>query len=63
MVGESFEFLLFEMPKNAVNYQKSDSPQSENSNSSPKPFLPGHFEKRSPLRHNPLKNPGFSPNF
>ena len=26
MVGENFEFLISEMLKNAVNYQKSDSP-------------------------------------
>ena len=26
MVGENFEFLMSEMPKNAVNYPKSDFP-------------------------------------
>ena len=36
--------------------------QPENSNSSPKPFLPRHFEKRLPLIQNPLENPDFSPN-
>ena len=29
MVGENFEFLMSEMSKNVVNYQKSDFPQAE----------------------------------
>ena len=43
------------------------SPQAENwnSNSSPKPFLPRHFESDSapPPRQNALENPDFFPNF
>ena len=34
--------------------------KSENSNSSPKPFLSRLFEKRLPPRQNPLENPDFS---
>ena len=51
MVGENFEIAMSEMPTNIVNCQKSDFPprqKSENSNSSPKPFLPRHFEKWLP---------------
>ena len=37
--------------------------KSENSNSSPKPFLSRLFEKRLPPRQNPLENPDFSLKF
>ena len=43
------------MPTNAVNF-KNQTPlrqRYENSNSSSKPFLPRHLEKRLPPRHNP----------
>ena len=57
MVEENFEFLMSEMSKKLwiITNQTPPRQRSENSNSSPKPFLPGHFEKWLPPQAEPFE--------
>ena len=59
MVEDNFEFLMSVMSKDAVNYQKSDSPQAEIRKFKylTKTIFPQALWKVISPRQNPLENP------